>query len=352
MSEKASPPFEVTTSRQFESWLAETGCALLVSTYQAGMVLVFGTDPQSGQLWILNRRLERPMGLCVDGPRLTIAGLNQILQFHDVRSDETTENADPLFVPQMAHFTGDVDAHDVAFAANGQTLFVNTLFSCIAAVSETHSFRPVWQPPFISRLAPEDRCHLNGMAMFEGAPTHVTAVAPTDIADGWRDRRRDGGVIVDVASGEIIASGLAMPHSPRRQTTADGSDRLFALNSGAGEFGHVDMAAGGFTPLAFLPGYLRGMAFVGDHAVVASSKARKNRTFEGLPLHERLEREEVAPRCGLHVVDTKKGDAPHWLRIEGVIDELFDVAVIPAARMPELVGFKSDQIRRVISIEQ
>lgn len=167
----------------------------------------------------------------------------------------------------MSYFTGDVDAQDVAFGKDGETLFVNTLFSCIARVSPTRSFEPVWQPPFISKLAPEDRCHLNGMAVVDGEPTHVTAIAPTDIADGWRDRRPDGGVVLDVASGEPIASCLAMPHSPRHHETTGGQDGLYILNSGAGEFGTVDLQQGGFTPMTFLPGYLRGMDFVGPHAV-------------------------------------------------------------------------------------
>ena len=87
-------------------------------------------------------------------------------------------------------------------------MFVNTLFSCLATLSETHSFAPLWQPPFVSRLAAEDRCHLNGLAMRDGEPRYVTAVAATDVADGWREQRRDGGVVIDVATGEIV---LARP---------------------------------------------------------------------------------------------------------------------------------------------
>ena len=50
----------------------------------------------------------------------------------------------------------------------------NTLFSCLAAASPTHTFRPLWRPPFVSRLAPEDRCHLNGLALRDGEPRYVT----------------------------------------------------------------------------------------------------------------------------------------------------------------------------------
>lgn len=342
----AAPVFEITTSRQFESFLAESGASLAVTTYQAGMVLLIGTDPETGRLWIFNRHIERPMGIACDRARLAVAGLTQITTFVDGHHGTPSEGADPVYVPQIAHFTGDLDVHDLAFDGAGDIVFVNTLFSCLSAVSATHSFRPVFQPRFVSRLAAEDRCHLNGLAMRDGEPAFVTAAARSDVAGGWREHRRDGGVVVDVPSGEIVAHGLSMPHSPR---WFDG--RLWILNAGSGEIGTVEPATGAFTPVAFCPGYLRGMTFVDRFAIVGVSQPRENRTFGGLALQERLEREGVSPRCGLFVVDTATGDVVHWLRVGGVVTELFDIAVIPRARQPQMIGFRSDEIRRVISIE-
>jgi len=120
-----------------------------------------------------------------------------------------------VLVPQLAHYTGDLDVHDLASDAQGQLMFINTLFSCIAAASTTHSFRPLWRPRFISRLAAEDRCHLNRFALRDGGPVYVTAVAETDVADGWRDNRAAGGVVIDAASNEVVCRGRSMPHSPR-----------------------------------------------------------------------------------------------------------------------------------------
>lgn len=340
------PTFEITTSRQFESFLGDAGASLAITTYQAGMVLLIGTDRETGKLWIFNRHLDRPMGIACDRTRLAVAGLTQITTFVDGHHGTPSQGADPVYVPQIAHFTGDLDVHDLAFDATGTLVFANTLFSCIAAVSTTHSFRPVWQPPFISRLAAEDRCHLNGLAMRDGAPAFVTAVSRSNVADGWREHRRDGGVVVDVASGEIAAHALSMPHSPR---WFDG--RLWILNAGSGELGIVDPADGSFTPVAFCPGYLRGLTFLGRHAIVGLSEPRENRTFGGLELQDRLDREGVAPRCGLYVIDTETGDVVHWLRMHGVVTELFDVAVIPRARQARMVGFRSDEIRRVVSVE-
>jgi uncharacterized protein (TIGR03032 family) len=175
-------------------------------------------------------------------------------------------------------------------------------------------------------------------------PAYVTAVSRSDVLDGWRERRTDGGVVLDVASGEVVASGLSMPHSPRLH---DG--RLWVLNSGQGQFGWIDRDSGEFNPVAFCPGYARGLAFIGGHALVGLSEPRQNRTFAGLPLQEALAEQGATPRCGVYVIDLATGDIVHWLRIEGVVTELYDVAVLPK-RTPSLIGFRSAEIRRVVSI--
>jgi uncharacterized protein (TIGR03032 family) len=272
--------------------------------------------------------------------------MNQITTFVDAAEGAATRDGyDAVYVPQVANYTGDIDVHDIAFDRDGRLVFANTLFSCLAAVSETHSFRPLWKSPFVSRLAAEDRCHLNGLAMQDGMPAYVSAIAATDVA-GWRDNRASGGVVVDVRTGESVCTVLSMPHSPRLR---DG--RLYVLNSGAGEFGMVDAAAGKFEPLAFCPGYLRGLAFLAGYAVVGLSEPRENLTFAGLPLQERLAAAKVEPRCGLYVIDLKTGDVAHWLRIEGIVSELYDVVALPGIVRRSMMGFRSDEIRRTISIE-
>jgi uncharacterized protein (TIGR03032 family) len=344
---KANPAFTVTTSRQFPGWLADTGASLAISTYQSGKVILIGTNRPAGRLSIFERTLERPMGMAFRDSRLVVASMIQITSFVDAaRGTPGAAGYDALFVPQSASYTADLDAHDVAYEADGRLVFVNTLFSCLATTSETHSFRPLWKPSFISRLAPEDRCHLNGLAMHDGKPAYVTAVAETDVADGWREHRTGGGVVIDVASGEVVCRGLSMPHSPRLH-----EGRLWVLNSGAGEVGTVDLKTGRFEALAFCPGYLRGLDFIGHHALVGLSEPRENRTFAGLPLQDRLAAANVGPRCGVFVIDTRTGDVAHWLRLEGVINELYDVVSLPGLSRPMMIGFKSDEIKRTVSIE-
>ncbi len=211
----APPRLEIQTSRQFTAWLAEQQLSLAFTTYQGGKVFFLGLKPD-GALEVFNRTFERCMGLAASSQTLWLSSLYQLWRFENLlEPGQHYQGYDRVYVPQVAYTTGDVDIHDVAVDASGRPVFVNTLFSCLATVSETHSFAPLWQPRFISKLAAEDRCHLNGLAMQDGVPRYVTAVSRSDVADGWRDHRRDGGIVIEVESGEIVASGLSMPHSPR-----------------------------------------------------------------------------------------------------------------------------------------
>lgn len=252
---------------------------------------------------------------------------------------------DRLYVPQVGYTTGDLDIHDVAVEASGRVVFVNTLFGCLATISQTHSFIPLWKPPFISKLAAEDRCHLNGLAIENGRAKYVTAVSQSDVADGWRDRRHDGGCVIDIQSNEIVASGLSMPHSPRVYR-----DKLWLLNSGRGHFGFIDRATGIFEKVAFCPGYARGLTFHDDYAIVGLSRSRENKTFSGLELDNNLKSGDAEARCGVQVIDLRSGDVVHWIRVEGVVTELYDVVALPGVVRPQSLGFKTDEIRRVLRI--
>ncbi|MEA3211873.1 MAG: hypothetical protein QOE70_4930 [Chthoniobacter sp.] len=355
MTEPKSPEprLEISGSRQFVSWLREQRLSLAFSTYQSGKLFLIGVKPDQ-RLSVFERTFERCMGLCAtaDGQTLWMSSLYQLWRFENVLPPNTPapDGYDRLYVPQCGYTTGDVDAHDVALSSNpgpASPVFINTLFSCLAAPSETHSFRVVWKPPFITKLAAEDRCHLNGVAMRDGAPAFVTAVSTTDVHEGWREHRREGGVVIDVASGETVARGLSMPHSPRLH-----GGKLYLLNSGAGEFGSVDLASGKWEPICFCPGYARGLAISGNFAVIGLSTCRENRTFSGLALDEALAAKNVAPRCGLMVVDLRTGDVVHSLTITGIVRELYDVAVLPGVSMPSALGFKTEEIRRTITIDE
>ena len=304
-----------------------------------------GLQP-SRQLSVFERTFNRAMGLYATGQTLYLSSLFQLWRFEDaLEPGQNYQGYDRLYVPQVGYATGDLDIHDIAIDAENRIIFVNTLFGCLATLSETHSFVPLWQPPFLSKLAAEDRCHLNGLAMEAGQPHYVTAVSQSDVADGWRDRRHNGGCVIDVQQNQVIVTGLSMPHSPRYY-----QDKLWLLNSGTGYLGTVDLQQGKFEPITFCPGYLRGLTFWGTYAIVGISRPRHNKTFSGLALDENLKVKDAEARSGLLVIDLRSGDIVHWLRVEGIVEELYDVAVLPGVHRPMAIGFVSDEIRRMITV--
>jgi uncharacterized protein (TIGR03032 family) len=103
--------------------------------------------------------------------------------------------------------------------------------------------------------------------------------------------------------------------------------------------------------VAFCPGYQRGLAFHNNFAIIGISESRHTKSLSGLALDDRLADKNTTARCGLLVIDLKTGDIVHSLNIEGVVNELYDIAVIPQIRRPMAIGFRSDEIRRVITID-
>ena len=343
--ENPPPKLELIASHQFTDWLSEQNTSLVFTTYQGGKIFFVGVQ-SNGELSVFERSFARCMGLHATADTIWLSSLYQVWRLENVLEPGQSQNGyDCLYVPQMSYITGDLDIHDLVIDDRQRPIFVNTLFNCLATVSPTHSFTPIWQPPFISSLAAEDRCHLNGLAMVEGKPKYATAVSQSDVAESWRSQRIDGGCVMDIDLNETVVTGLSMPHSPRWYR-----GRLWLLNAGTGEFGYADLATNKFVPVAFCPGYLRGLAFVGDYAIVGLSKPRDNKTFTGLPLNQKLAEKDIQPRCGLMAIDLCSGEVAHSLMLEGIVAELYDVAVIPNRRRPMAIGIKNDEIRRVLRI--
>ncbi|HEV7785426.1 MAG TPA: TIGR03032 family protein, partial [Thermoanaerobaculia bacterium] len=330
----ASPLRSVVTS-SLPALLRQLGSSLLVSTYQSGRVILLRADGEALNTHF--RSFQSPMGLALGPKYLAIGTARHVWEYRNVgaaaRQLKPAGKHDACFLPRACHVTGDIRVHDMAFA--GDTLWVvNTRFSCLCELDRDHSFVPRWRPPFVSALAPEDRCHLNGLAVAGGRPAFATALGRSDAPAGWREGKADGGVLLDVASGEAVAGGLSMPQSPRWH---DG--RLWVLESGKGEIGVVDLATGRVETVAQLPGFTRGLAFAGPYAFVGLSQVRES-VFAGIPLGARL-KERVS---GVWVIDLRSGSTAGFLRFEDAIQEIFDVALLPGLRFPELTEPDDDLI--------
>ncbi|WP_246022939.1 TIGR03032 family protein [Cognatilysobacter terrigena] len=333
-------------SRGLAGWLAQNRMSLAISSYQSGRIYLVGSDAQ-GRVSFFERIFERAMGVVGNAQRIYLGGLYQLWRFENVlRPNEVIHGQyDKCYVPRNAQTIGDLDIHELGIRSDGRVVFVNTKYSCLAELSTTHSFKAIWKPNFISRLAPEDRCHLNGLAMVDGRPKYVTAVCRSDSVDGWRDRRRDGGVVIDVETDEIVCEGLSMPHSPR---WANG--KLWVLNAGTGHLGWVDFERKAFVPLTFVPGFARGLSIVGNVAAVGLSKPR-NQRFEGLDLDDELRKRDADPWCGVQIVSLTNGDVLNWIRFEGDVTELFDISFLPGVRNPMMIGLRTAEIRDLITFE-
>ena len=339
------PTLRLLPSPGLAEWLHERRLSIAFTTYHVGKLFAVGSQPD-GRLSIYERTLDRCMGMAVGGSGFLVSTQYQIWRFEDaLQPGQESEGYDRVYLPQVGYVTGALDVHDVAIDKSGRIVFVNTLFGCLATTSELHSFTPIWKPPFLSGLAPEDRCHLNGLAMRDGLPAFVTAVSETDSKEGWRDKRSDGGCVVGVEDDEIVLRGLSMPHSPRWH-----DDRLWLHDSGTGRFGQADLGKGAFEPVCTCPGFLRGLDFAGDFAVMGTSKPRHGDTFSDLPLDEVLARSKSDAVCGVHVVDLRSGKIAHSLQVEGLVSELYDVVVLPETVRPMIIGFQGEEIRRVITV--
>jgi uncharacterized protein (TIGR03032 family) len=328
---KARPMMEAgfTHSTSFPGVLSEAGCSLLVSTYQAGQLVAVGVGED--RLSFDFHRFDQAMGVAVGQDQVAVGARGQVWFLRD--HSELAPRLDPAgaydrcFLPASTVVTGGIQGHEVAWGvdADGEPdlWMVNTLFSCLIGLDEHYSFVPRWKPPFISALAGEDRCHLNGMAMRDGRPVFVTVMAQTDTAGGWRDHKLTSGTVLHVPSGEVVTSGISMPHSPRWY---DG--KLFVLDSGKGHLQLVDLPTGRREMVANLPGYARGLAIHDGLAYVGLSKIRETAIFGGVPLaefHDQL-------KCGVGVIEIESGNTVATLEFTSGLEEIFDVQVVPDSR--------------------
>jgi uncharacterized protein (TIGR03032 family) len=332
-NDPAAPPLREVRheySRGFPPILAGLGASLVISTYQAGKVVIVGV--RDGQLSLSFRNFERAMGVAVGPGRIAVGSRAQIWFLdgasHLVPRLEPSGRHDACYLTHSSRYTGEIQGHELAWAGDDLWI-VNTAFSCLCTLHPGHSFDPRWRPRFISTLAPEDRCHLNGLAMVDGRPKYVTVMAETDAPQGWRPIKATGGCLIDVPIGETVARGFAMPHSPRVH-----GGGVWVLDSGTGRLVVVDPATGRFDAVTELPGYTRGLAMLGPYAFVGLSKIRETSTFGGVPIADR--RDEL--KCGVGAIDLRTGRLAAHLEFCTGVDEIFDVVALPGSLDPLLSG--------------
>lgn len=317
----------------FPALLRSLGASLLVTTYQAGKLVM--VRDEGDHLNTHFRTFQAPMGLALRGDRLAIGTSVQVWEYVDVPAVtaklEPPGRHDACFLPRSCHVTGNIQIHEMAWGSGEELWVVNTRFSCLCTLDRSASFTPRWRPPFVTALEPTDRCHLNGLAMVDGRPRFATALGQTDAPGAWRPEKARGGIVMDVSGGELVTQGLSMPHSPRWH-----AGRLWVCESGAGTLGYVDARTGRYEAVASTPGFTRGLDFAGNLAFVGLSQVRETAVFSGIPITERLAAEQRT--CGVCAIDLTRGEPVALLRFEEGVQEVFAVQVLPGRRYPELVN--------------
>jgi uncharacterized protein (TIGR03032 family) len=305
------------------------GVSVVVSTYQAGKLVVLGAEAGAPSLGFHN--FKRAMGVAIAGDRMAVGTTEQVWLLRSApqiaRHLEPNSTYDACYLTRGSWFTGEIQGHEMAWI-DSELWVVNTLFSCLSTLDHKHSFIPRWRPSFISAFAAEDRCHLNGLAVHDGKPRYVTALGETDTPAGWRPGKATGGCLIDIDSNEVVVRGLAMPHSPRVH-----QGRVWLLNSGEGHLLQVDPSTGTTTTMAELPGYTRGLALHGGLAFIGMSRIRERSAFSGLPLD--LRRSEL--KCGVAIVELASGRTVALFEFHSGVEEIFDVQILNA-RSPAVSG--------------
>ncbi|CAN5623518.1 TIGR03032 family protein [soil metagenome] len=320
-------------SPDFAALLESIGATLFISTYQAGRLVVVGV--RDGKLHFSFHAFEQCMGMAVSPGRIAIGTRRDVWMLRRAKDLAPTLPDGPFddcFLARHAHHTGRIHIHDLSWGRD-ELWIVNTLFSCLCTLDMETNFVPRWKPPFISALAGDDRCHLNGLAMEAGVPKYVTVLARTDTPAGWRPDKAKTGCLLDVPSGEPVVQGLSMPHSPRVH-----GGRVWLLESGHGRLSLVDAVECTIEPVAHLPGYTRGLAFAGRFAFVGLSKIRETNIFGGLPIATR----RADLKCGIGVVDLSTGQLAGQLEFLSGVEEIFDVQILAGTLNPAIRGPSPD----------
>jgi len=364
-------PLRSVHTTNFPAILDQLGISLLVTTYQAGKLVVVRPDIENRS--VINthfRGFNKPMGMAVGNERLAVGTAQEIIVFRNVPAVaarlEPHGKHDACFLPRSLHVTGDIQIHEMAYAGGQRSevrdrrpevgdqnseagtressltsdrspptseelWFVNTAFSCLCTYDEEHSFVPRWRPRFVTELAPEDRSHLNGIGLLDGKPRWVTALGETNTAGAWRENKKDGGILIDLDSEEIIARNLSMPHSPRWH-----AGRLWMEESGTGSLGFVDSRSERYESIVELPGFTRGLDFAGNLAFVGLSQVRETAIFSGVPITERLK--ETERTCGVWAIDIQSGNVIAFIKFEEAVQEIFAVSVLQGMRFPDIIN--------------
>jgi uncharacterized protein (TIGR03032 family) len=335
-------PYQIKFDSNFPSILFELGISIVFSTYQAGKLMSLGSL-DGDRLHQIPISFKKPMGIAIKEDNIAVACLDEIEVFgrnnfiveHKSLNDK---QFDAFFISRITYNTSSLDIHDLDFGQN-KIWGVNTMFSCLVTFDMSSNFVFKWKPSFINEIVPEDRCHLNGMAMRDDLPRFVTALSKTNHKDGWRSDIMNSGVLLEVPSSTIILEGLSMPHSPRFY-----NNELYLLTSGNGQLIKVDVTNKTYELIYDFGKFVRGLTFIDKYAFVGTSKIRESsKTFNGLDVKEN------SKHAGIIIFDMKQKKVVGELSYINTIDEIFDVQILSKTLKPAIINKQDERSKQVIN---
>ena len=333
--------FELNYSGNIQQILKDHNICVLLSTYQAGKVIILSS--KNNELFQTPISFKKPMGIAIQGSKLAVACMDEIIFFsknENISSFVNNENNsyDSVYIERASYNTSTLDIHDLEFG-DGVIWGVNTLFSCLSIFDINFSHRPKWKPPFITKLVPEDRCHLNGMAFKDGIPKYVTALSIDDHYQGWRKDKLKSGVLIEVPSGEIILSNLSMPHSPRYY-----NDDLYVLESGSGKLIKVNTEGKSSEVVFDFKCFVRGLSFSNNLAFIGKSKIRENSTD-----FNQLEVKDNSLNAGLIIFCMQTFTVLGEVNYTADIQELFDIQILENSANAVIITKEIEEYRNIIT---
>jgi uncharacterized protein (TIGR03032 family) len=333
--------FELNYSGNIPQILKENKICVLLSTYQAGKVIILSS--KHNELFQTPISFKKPMGIAIQGSKLAVACMDEIIFFsknENIASFVNNDNNsyDSVYIERASYNTSTLDIHDLEFG-DGVIWGVNTLFSCLSIFDINFSHRPKWKPPFISKLVPEDRCHLNGIAFEENIPKYVTALSDDDKYQGWRKNKLNTGILMEVPSGDIILSNLAMPHSPRFY-----NQELYLLESGTGKLIKVNVEEKSSEVIFNFNCFIRGLTFSNNLAFIGKSKIRENSTD-----FNKLEVKDNSLSAGLIIFCMNTLTVLGEINYTAAIQELYDVQILENTANAVIITKEIEEYRNIIT---
>lgn len=338
--------FNFSASRYFTNWLIQNKCNIIISSFNTGHVLTI--SQKNNNPFIYYTCLPRTMGMFYKKNKLTLSSLGNLITYDNIGEINDCNHGlfDINFKPSKSIYEPDVDIHDIVVTKQN-TFYISSLFSCICTPSkEKYTFDVYWKPPWISKIINEDRCHLNGLCCIDEKPAFVTSVSKLDITRSWSDcSGKKMGIVYDIVNNKIVCDNLSFPHSPRWH-----QNKLWILESGTGYFGYIEN--GEFKKKVFIPGFLRGLSFHNNYAIVTTSLDRHLENFKKFELFKNIQNKNTNSKCGVWIIDIETFAISQSLIFKGDIKELYDIVIIPDCNKSRILEINDSKIIQKYNIKQ